>query len=71
MIQEIIAFGILFIAVAFLIKKFFWKSKKKKIVVMEIAGVLREKALKEQFHSDTLRRFKFLCEVFLNKKLIS
>jgi hypothetical protein len=30
MIQEIIAFGILFIAAAFLIKKFFWKSKKKK-----------------------------------------
>jgi uncharacterized protein YpmB len=30
MIQEIIAFIILFLAVAFLIKKFFWKSKNKK-----------------------------------------
>jgi hypothetical protein len=30
MIQEIIAFGILLIAVGFLIKKFFWKSGKKK-----------------------------------------
>nr|WP_294926979.1 FeoB-associated Cys-rich membrane protein [uncultured Flavobacterium sp.] len=30
MIQEIIAFIILFLAVAFLIRKFFWKSKKKK-----------------------------------------
>ncbi|URC15028.1 FeoB-associated Cys-rich membrane protein [Flavobacterium sp. B183] len=30
MIQEIIAFIILFIAVGYLIKKFFWKSKKKK-----------------------------------------
>jgi large-conductance mechanosensitive channel len=30
MIQEIIAFTILGLAVGFLIKKFFWKSKKKK-----------------------------------------
>ncbi|MEA9413692.1 FeoB-associated Cys-rich membrane protein [Flavobacterium sp. PL02] len=30
MIQEIIAFGILFISIAFLIRKFFWKSSKKK-----------------------------------------
>ncbi|WP_089354078.1 FeoB-associated Cys-rich membrane protein [Flavobacterium sp. ov086] len=30
MIQEIIAFAILLIAVGFLIKKIFWKSKKKK-----------------------------------------
>jgi hypothetical protein len=30
MVQEIIAFCILGIAVAFLIRKFFWKSKKKK-----------------------------------------
>ncbi|OUL62488.1 MULTISPECIES: FeoB-associated Cys-rich membrane protein [unclassified Flavobacterium] len=30
MIQEIIAFGILFISIAFLIRKFFWKPKKKK-----------------------------------------
>ncbi|KAF2515536.1 FeoB-associated Cys-rich membrane protein [Flavobacterium zhairuonense] len=30
MVQEIIAFAILGFAVAFLIKKFFWKSKKKK-----------------------------------------
>ncbi|WP_370635452.1 FeoB-associated Cys-rich membrane protein [Flavobacterium sp. ENC] len=30
MIQEIIAFAILAFAVVFLIKKFFWKSKKKK-----------------------------------------
>ena len=27
MIQEILAFGILFIAVLFLIKKYFWKKK--------------------------------------------
>ncbi|WP_202110836.1 FeoB-associated Cys-rich membrane protein [Flavobacterium hydrocarbonoxydans] len=30
MVQEIIAFTILGLAVAFLVKKFFWKSKKKK-----------------------------------------
>lgn len=30
MVQEIIAFAILLLAVGFLIKKFFWKSKKKK-----------------------------------------
>jgi hypothetical protein len=30
MIQEIIAFAILGFAVVFLIRKFFWKSKKKK-----------------------------------------
>ncbi|MBZ4044619.1 FeoB-associated Cys-rich membrane protein [Flavobacterium hibisci] len=30
MIQEIIAFAILGLAVGFLIKKFFWKPKKKK-----------------------------------------
>ncbi|RYZ85334.1 MAG: FeoB-associated Cys-rich membrane protein [Proteobacteria bacterium] len=28
MIQEIAAFGILLIAVAFLVRKFFWKKKK-------------------------------------------
>lgn len=30
MIQEIIAFGLLFIAIAFLVQKFFWKKKAKK-----------------------------------------
>jgi hypothetical protein len=30
MIQEIIAFGILILAVAFLIKKYFWKKKSDK-----------------------------------------
>ncbi|OMQ12396.1 FeoB-associated Cys-rich membrane protein [[Flexibacter] sp. ATCC 35103] len=30
MVQEIIAFVILFIAVGFLVRKFLWKSKKKK-----------------------------------------
>lgn len=29
MIQQIIAFGLLFIAIAFLVKKFFFKKKKK------------------------------------------
>jgi hypothetical protein len=31
MIQEILAFGILILAIAFLIKKYFWKKKSDKI----------------------------------------
>jgi len=41
LVQEIIAFSLLAIAIGFLVRKFFWKKKSKKTVETGIVGVVK------------------------------